>query len=66
MIGTYGCDFALRLFAVATLSQPLKKKSEADCPRSSILSFRQLLDTIDCILDMRGLVSTSPLKLIPA
>ncbi|KAB5591229.1 hypothetical protein CTheo_5311 [Ceratobasidium theobromae] len=54
-IGAAGCALAMRLVALATLSQPLKRKSEVDCSHSSLFSLKHLLDVIDYSLDLRGL-----------
>ncbi|KAG9122351.1 hypothetical protein FRC07_001327 [Ceratobasidium sp. 392] len=51
-----GCScLVMKLLDIATLKQPLKRKSEETCPRSELFSFRQLWDAIDYSLDLRGL-----------
>ncbi|KAB5587589.1 hypothetical protein CTheo_8972 [Ceratobasidium theobromae] len=40
---------------MSTLAQPMRRKSKADCPRSLLLSLKQLMDSVDFSLDARGL-----------
>lgn len=55
--GAAGFSIAMKLFEIAVMSEPLRRKSEVDCPRSELLSFRQLLDAMDYSFDLRGIVS---------
>jgi hypothetical protein len=57
LLGAAGCTLAMKLAAIITLKHPLKRKSEVECPRSDLFSFRQLIDAIDYSFDLRGLVS---------
>ncbi|CAE6436912.1 unnamed protein product [Rhizoctonia solani] len=54
-LGAAGCTLAMKLAAIATLKHPLKRRSEVECPRSELFSFRQLIDAIDYSFDLRGL-----------
>ncbi|KAL5637965.1 hypothetical protein ACGC1H_002287 [Rhizoctonia solani] len=54
-LGAAGCTLAMKLAAIVTLEQPLKRRSEVECPRSELFSFRQLVDAIDYSFDLRGL-----------
>ncbi|ELU45184.1 hypothetical protein AG1IA_00794 [Rhizoctonia solani AG-1 IA] len=54
-LGAAGCAIAMKLAAIVTLKHPLKRKSEVECPRSDLFSFRQLIDAIDYSFDLRGL-----------
>ncbi|KAH7345601.1 membrane bound O-acyl transferase family-domain-containing protein [Rhizoctonia solani] len=54
-LGAAGCTLAMKLAAIVTLKHPLKRKSEVECPRSELFSFRQLIDAIDYSFDLRGL-----------
>ncbi|KAB5591593.1 hypothetical protein CTheo_4982 [Ceratobasidium theobromae] len=54
-MGAGGCTFAMMIISMSTLGQPLKRKSESECPRSSLFSLKQLFDAIDFSLDIRGL-----------
>ncbi|CAE6488234.1 unnamed protein product [Rhizoctonia solani] len=54
-LGAAGCTLAMKLAEIVTLKQPLKRKSEVECPRSELFSFRQLVDAIDYSFDLRGL-----------
>ncbi|KAG9095682.1 hypothetical protein FRC06_009533 [Ceratobasidium sp. 370] len=54
-LGAGSCCLVMKLLDIATLEQPLRRKSEKTCPRSKLLSFRQLWDAIDYSFDLRGL-----------
>ncbi|QRV81944.1 membrane bound O-acyl transferase family protein [Ceratobasidium sp. AG-Ba] len=45
----------MKLIDIATLRYPLRRKSEKECPRSKLLSFRQVWDAIDYSFDLRGM-----------
>ncbi|KAB5588136.1 hypothetical protein CTheo_8423 [Ceratobasidium theobromae] len=54
-MGAGAFNNAMNIISMSTLGQPLKRKSEPECPRSSLFSLKQLLDAIDCSMDHRGL-----------
>ncbi|KAG8778070.1 hypothetical protein FRC12_025201 [Ceratobasidium sp. 428] len=54
-LGAGSSCLVMKLLDIATLKHPLKRKSEAVCPRSKLFSLKQLWDAIDYSFDLRGL-----------